>query len=157
ASIPVGTRAISPLPPGGRAQQNFTLSAAGNPPGSYVANLTVTAGPQSVTLCSASFTITDSSTTGAGLTGTLALNPSKVNAGDPSNATYTVHNGGNAALAGLALRVLLLDPQTGAIGGEIDDTTDLSVGGNFNNTRLFSTVGLAINKSYLAVLLARPS
>jgi len=156
-TLPVGTRQLAPLPPGGRAQQNFTLSAAGKPAGNYTANLTVTAGSQSVTLCSASFAITDSGTTGAGLTGTLALNPDKVNAGDSSNATYTVHNGGNAALTGLAVRVLLLDPMTGAIVGEIDDTTDLSVGGNFNNTRPFSTVGLAINKVYLAVLLARPS
>jgi hypothetical protein len=155
ASIPVGTRQIAPLPPGARAQQNFILSAAGNPPGNYVANLTVTAGAQSVALCSASFTITNSTTTGAGLTGTLTLNPDKVNAGDPSNATYTVRNGGNAALAGLAVRVLLLDPQSGAIVGELDDTADLSVGATFSNTRPFSTVGLAINKTYLAVLLAK--
>jgi len=157
ASIAVGTRQLAPLPAGGRALQSFTLSAAGNPPGSYVANLTVTAGGQSVTLCSAPFTITSSTTTGAGLTGTLALTPSRVNAGDPSNATYTVHNGGNAVLTDLALRVLLLDPQTGAIVGEIDDTATLGVGGDFSNTRPFSTVGLAINKVYLAVLLARPS
>ncbi|HTG33743.1 MAG TPA: MopE-related protein [Thermoanaerobaculia bacterium] len=157
ATLPVGTRQLAPLPPGARAQQNFVLSAAGNPPGSYVANLTVTAGAQSVTLCSASFTIMNSTATGAGLTGTLTLSPDKVNAGDPSSASYTVRNGGNAALPGLAVRVLLLDPLTGAIVGELDDTADLNVGGSFSNSQPFSTVGLAINKVYLAVLLARPS
>ena len=151
------TRAVAPLPPGAHAQQSFTFSAAGRAPGNYTANLAITAGPQSVTLCSAAFTISSTATSGAGLTGTLTLDPVRVSAGQPSQATYTVQNQGNAALPNLAIRVLLLDPQSGAVVGELDETATLAVGGSFGNSRPFATVGLAANKSYLAVLLARPS
>ena len=157
ASVFDETRQLAPLPPGGRAQQNFVFAAAGHAPGSYQAELTVSAAGSALAQCSAGFTIESSATTGVGLGGDLALNPERVNAGDPSNASYQVQNQGNAALTDLAIRVVLIDPVTGAVVGELHDTATLVPGASFNATKPFSTVGLATNKSYLAVLLAKPS
>lgn len=91
-----------------------------------------------------------------GLGGDLALDPDKVNAGDPSDASYTVRNQGNATLTDLSMRVILIDPDTGAVVAELDDVATLAPGGAFSATRPISTVGLATNHTYLAVLLARP-
>jgi hypothetical protein len=153
------TRSLAPLPPGARAQQSFVLSTAGNSAGDYQAVLTLFAGAggAAVAQCSATFTIDSSALNGAGLAGTLTLNPATVNAGDPSNAAYRVINQGNAALAGLAIRVLLLDPQSGAVVGELPDTATLNPGAHIDGNQPFSTQGLASNKSYLAVLLATPA
>jgi len=151
------TRPLAPLPPGGRAQQNFVCAAAGHAPGSYQADLTITAAGNLLAQCSASFTIESSATTGVGLGGDLALTPALVNAGDPSNAVYQVQNQGNATLTDVAIRVVLADPDTGAVVGELTDTATLAPGASFTATKAFSTVGLATNKSYLAVLLAKPS
>lgn len=151
------TRQLAPLPPGGHAQQSFAVSLAGRTPGSYQAELTVSAAGNTVAQCSASFTLDSSATTGVGLGGDLALQPERVNAGDPSIASYTVQNRGNATLTGLAIRVVLTDPDTGAVVGELDDTATLAPGASVSATRPFSTVGLATNKTYLAVLLARPA
>ena len=150
------TRDLAALPPEARRQLEFAFAAADNPPGSYGAELTVTAGLDTVAVCAAEFVLESSADTGAGLTGTLTLDPEEVNAGDPSDATYSVRNQGNASLEDLALRVILVDPVTGSVVAELLDTTSLDPGEGFNATQVFSTVGLETNKSFLAVLLATP-
>jgi hypothetical protein len=152
------TRPLAPLPPGARAQQSFVLSAAGRAPGIYQAELDVTLGGGSpVAQCAASFTIASSAASGIGLGGDLTLQPERVNAGDSSQATYTVQNRGNATLTDLAIRVLLVDPQSGAVAGELHATATLAPGQTFNGSGTFATTGLATNRSYLAVLLAKPA
>ena len=145
------SRDLAPLPPGARSQQNWVLSAS-QPAGSYTAELTVSASGQTLTTCSAAFTIESSG--GTGLAGTLTLDPEKVNAGDSSDATYTVENRGNEALTDLAIRVILVHPDTGSIAAELTDTATLQPGQSFTSTQPFSSVGLATNTVYLAVLLA---
>jgi hypothetical protein len=152
-SIHDDSRQLAPLPPGARSQQSFVLSAAGHPAGSYRADLTVTTGSQPLATCTASFTIDAS----GGLTGTLALDPEKVDAGDSSNAVYTVQNRGNVSLDGLAIRVVLVDPGSGSVVAELLDAASLAPGQTYSNTQAFSSAGLETNKSYLAVLLAKPS
>lgn len=147
------SRALSTLPPGGREEGTFTFSATGKPAGEYLGLLTVESGAEPVAVCSSAFEIESSAPTGAGLRGTLTLNPAVVNAGSSSNATYTVSNQGNAALANLALKVLLLDPDSGQIVGQILDVTTLAQGGTYTATHPFSTRGLK-QKTYLAVLVA---
>lgn len=151
------TRPLTALPPGALQQLDFALAAAGKAPGDYLARLDVGIPGRSLAVCSTAFAITSSAATGDGLTGTLVLDPELVNAGDPSDATYAVANQGNAALDDLALRVVLADPDTGAVVGELFDATSLAPGADFSAVRTFSTVGLESNKSYLAVLLARLS
>lgn len=149
------SRPLAPLPPGGRAQQSFVLSAA-QPVGTYQAELTVAAAGEMLATCTADFAIAPA-TNGIGLDGTLTLSPDVVDAGDPSDAAYTVRNSGNVPLTDLAIRVVLLDPDTGSVLAELHDTATLLSGQSFTNTQAFSTVGLATNRSYLAVLLAKPS
>ncbi|HVG06139.1 MAG TPA: prenyltransferase/squalene oxidase repeat-containing protein [Thermoanaerobaculia bacterium] len=149
-------RQLAPLPPGARAQQSFVFSAAGKAPESYRAELTVTAGGNLLARCSAGFTIENSASNGAGLRGDLTLNPELVDSGNSSDASYTLQNQGNAPLAGLAIRVLLLDPVSGAVASELLDSASLDPGASFSATRPLSTLGLASNKRYLAVLLAKP-
>ena len=150
-SIHTDSRTLGTLPPGARSQQQFVLPAAGNPAGSYQAVLTVSAGSQTLATCSASFSIESS----AALTGTLVLDPATVDAGEPSDATYTVVNSGNAALPNLAIRVVLADPDSGAVVAELLDSASLAPGQSFANTQPFSSAGLETNKAYMAVLLAR--
>jgi hypothetical protein len=152
-SIYDDSRQLAPLPPGARSQQSFVLSAAGHDPGSYQAALTVAAAGQTLATCTASFTIDAS----GGLAGTLVLDPEQVDAGESSNATYTVENRGNISLADLAIRVVLIDPDSGSVVAELLDTASLAPGQVYTNTQAFSSVGLETNKAYMAILLAKPS
>jgi len=147
------SRQLAPLPPGARSQQSFVLSAGGHEAGSYQASLTVSTAGQTLATCSASFTIDAS----AGLAGTLVLDPEKVDAGDSSNATYTVHNRGNVSLNDLEIRVVLVDPASGAVVAELLDGASLAPGQSFTDAQAFSSQGLETNKAYMAVLLAKPS
>ena len=149
------TRELAPLPPGARAQQNFVFAALGNAPGDYLAELAVTAGGQTLAQCSTGFAVDSTAGTAAGLTGSLELDPELVNAGEPSDAFYTVENLGNTAVTDLGIKVLLLDPDSGEIVGQIDDSASLDAnGGSYSATQPFSTEGLESNKTYLAVLIA---
>jgi Putative metal-binding motif/Prenyltransferase and squalene oxidase repeat len=147
------SRPLDPLAPGGRAEDTFTFSAAGRAPGEYLALMTVRSGAETAAVCSVAFTIESSAATGAGLRGTLVLDPAVVDAGDPSNATYAVTNLGNATLADLGLKVLLVDPGSGQQVAQILDTATVALGATYTATRPFSTAGL-LPKTYLAVLIA---
>ena len=146
-------RALPTLPPGGREEETFTFSATGKPAGEYLGLLTVESGAEPVAVCSSAFTIESSALTGAGLRGTLVLNPNVVNAGSSSNATYTATNQGNATLTDLQLKVLLVDPDSGQTVGQILDATTLAQDATYNATHPFATTGLK-QKTYLAVLIA---
>lgn len=153
-SVYAESRDLAVLPPGARSQQSWALSAA-QAAGTYTAELTVSASGQTLSTCSAAFAIESSG--GNGLAGTLTLNPERVNAGDSSNATYTVENRGNAALADLAIRVILVHPNTGSVAAELTDTATLQPGQSHTATQPLSSVGLDTNTAYLAVLLAKPA
>lgn len=134
-------------------QQTFTYPALGQAPGGYTARLSLVAGAESFGDCSAVFAVDESASAGTGLSGTLVLDPAVVDAGDSSNANYTVENLGNAAQPNLGLRVLLIEPETGGVLAELTDATSLAPGDLFSATQPFSTQGL-LPKTYLAVLIA---
>ncbi len=148
------SRSLAPLTPESLSQQDWVLSAR-QPAGGYTAKLTVSAAGQTLATCSAGFTIEASG--GNGLTGSLTLDPEKVDAGDFSNATFTVENRGNAALADLGIRVILVHPETGSVVAELTDMATLQPGQSFTSTQPFESAGLATNTVYLAVLLAKPA
>ncbi|HEX6899194.1 MAG TPA: MopE-related protein [Thermoanaerobaculia bacterium] len=152
APVYTESRALSSLPPGGREESSFTFNASGHAPGEYLALLTVESGAETITMCSAAFTIQSSALTAAGLRGTLVLNPTVVNAGGSTQVTYTATNQGNATLADLGLKVLLIDPDTDQIVAQITNTTTLAQGATFTGTGSFITTGFQ-QKTYLAVLI----
>ena len=147
------SRLIPTLAPGGRSETSYGFAALNHPPGEYTAVLKVQSGTTLAALCSAVFRIESSAVTGAGLRGTLRLDPAVVNAGSSTNATYGVTNGGNDAIASLGLKVLLVDPDTNQVVGQLNDTTSLAREATHTATKPFSTVGLA-QKTYLAILIA---
>lgn len=147
------THSLSPLPPGGREEGTFSFAATGKAPGEYLALLTVESGAETLALCSAAFHIESSALTGAGLSGTLVLNPTVVNAGASTQVTYTATNQGNATMTDLGLKVLLLDPDTDQIVGQLASGTTLAQGATYTGTGAFATTGFQ-QKTYLAVLVA---
>ena len=152
-AVSTETRSLVALPPGGRTEDSFTFTAAGREPGEYLALLTVQSGADPAGMCSVAFTIESSAVTGAGIRGTLVLNPAVVNSGSPTTASYTVRNQGNALLTGLGLKVLLVDPDSGQQVGQILDTATLAPGAVHSASGPFATTGLA-PKVYIAVLIA---
>lgn len=147
------SRSLAPLPPGGRVEDTYSYAAIGQEPGDYLAEVRLVAAGDVLVTCSSAFTIDGSAASGAGLSGTLVLDPEVVNAGDPSDATYSVENLGNEALEDLGLRVVLVDPDTGGLLAEVTDLATLQPGGTFSGTQAFSTAGL-LPRTYLAVLIA---
>ncbi len=147
------SRDLAVLPPGARRDENFTFPALGQAPGPYTAALRVAAAGSDLTLCSTSFAVDSSASLGNGLRGTLVLNPPVVDAGDPSVATYSVENLGNAAQPGLTLRIVLVEPATGGQVAELTDAASLAPGEAYTASQPFSTVNL-VPRTYVALLIA---
>jgi hypothetical protein len=147
------TRSLPVLQPGGREDQVFGFATASRPAGEYQALLEVRSGGETFATCSAAFQVESTNATGIGLAGLLSVDPSVVNAGEPAAATFTLLNQGSAAVTDLPVRVILVDPDTEQVVGEIRQTAALvPVGGSQDGTGSFATAGLA-QKTYLAILL----
>jgi hypothetical protein len=87
-----------------------------------------------------------------GLSGTIAVNPPIIQAGDPTTVTYLVRNDGNGPIFDLALVIRLVDPDTGATIATLTDMiASLPPGGVFANLQPLPTAGLS-PKSYLVIL-----
>ncbi len=147
------SRLLAPLGPSSFSEETFIFSVLGSPPGEYMALLTIDAGADTLTVCSAAFEVESTAASGAGIGGTLFVDPDVVDAGEPSDAFYTVENQGNTTITDLGIRVLLIDPDSGQIVGELLDSATLDPGGAYSADQPFSTVGL-LPKSYIAVLIA---
>ncbi len=145
-------RLLAPLPPASLSEQTFSFAPLGVSPGDHLALLEIFSGDQLATMCSAGFRIESSALSGAGLSGTLSLNPDLVDSGQPSDALYTLTNQGNTPLVDLGVRVLLLDPDSEQVVGELLDQTAIAVGDTFTGNQLFTTTGLP-PKTYLALLI----
>jgi|GEM_PF-890325 len=156
AAIHEESRDLAPLPPGARFQSTFSLEAAGQTAGDYDAELRVLAGSSLVTVCSTSFVIEGTATTGAGLRGDLTVTPSEVQAGESTQIDWTLTNVGNEPLPDVDIRILVVHATTGAEVGELLDQASLAVDGSHSNGQSFSSVGLD-PETYLVVLLATPA
>ena len=137
---------IAQVLPGGFVPVSSTWPVGTNAPGNYTAELRVTnAFNELLATATSPFRVDDSSQTGAGLRGTLAVTPRLQGAGGPVAATYRIDNHGNAAIPGLVVHLELFDlaagesivsvdrPQPIAIGASVDgvwrlDTSDLEPG-----------------------------
>jgi hypothetical protein len=148
------TEPLTPLAPGAQVTVPLVFPVGSTTPGDYLATLALTAGPTSLATCQTSFQVESTAVSGVGIGGTIAVNPGVVNAGDPTTATYTVRNQGNATVSDLPLAVLLVDPDTGQVMATLNDVaTPIDSGGSFTNHRPLATGNLA-PKTYLVILRA---
>lgn len=150
-----GARDLPPLLPGDRSKRSFTFSLLGHLPGPYYVQMSLVAGGEIVGMCDGGFVIESTADSGEGLSGTLSLPPPVVDAGNPSDISYSLANQGNAALSAVAVSVRILGADSGGIVGELTDSVALASQGSFSGILPFSTEGL-VPGDYLVVLTARP-
>lgn len=153
ALVFVASRELATLPPGVRHSVSFGFEALGLAPGEYQALFTVASAGTVLSQCSVSFAIESSAASGVGLEGELSLDPAEVEVGEPVTASYTVMNQGNAELAGLLLKVLVVDPDTGAMLASASEAVTLAAGASHSANPSLDTQSLAAG-SYLVVLAA---
>jgi hypothetical protein len=147
------TQPLAPLAPQAQISVPLAFPTGSTAPGEYLATLALTASPTSLATCQISFVVESTAVSGVGIGGTIAVDPAVVNAGDPSTATYTVQNRGNATVNDLPLAVLLVDPDSGQVVATLNDVATIVSGGNFTGHRPLPTGNLA-PKTYLVVLRA---
>jgi hypothetical protein len=131
----------------------LAFPTGGTAPGEYLATLALAASPNVLATCQTSFAVESTAVSGVGIGGTIAVDPGVVNAGDPTTATYTVQNHGNATVTDLPLAVLLVDPDSGQVMATLNDVATIVSGGNFTDHRPLPTGNLA-PKTYLVILRA---
>jgi hypothetical protein len=148
------SRSLAPVPPSGRAPATFQFPTFNQGAGEYQATLRVTDGTRTLAVCSATFEVESTAATGAGILGTLAIDPTVVNAGEAVRADFTVTNQGSSGVPDLAIRVILVDPDNGQVVGEARDSKTLALGESYAGSGSLSTSGLAA-KTYLAILLVQ--
>ncbi len=91
-------------------------------------------------------------TAAQGLSGTIAVNPPVIHAGDPTTVTYLVRNDGTGPFFDLAVVVRLVDPDTGDTIATLNDMiATLPPGAAFANLQPLPTAGLA-PKTYQVIL-----
>ncbi len=87
------------------------------------------------------------------LSGSLSSQPNPVYQGADETFTYAVTNGAYEPIAGLAIKILITDPDTQQISQTLEATADLPLNGSFTGNLTASTLNLS-PKSYTAVLQA---
>jgi len=151
------TQALAAMAPESALEIGDSVPLATFDPGSYLAEVAIAtdpAGSAPIALCSRSFEVESSAATGAGLHGSLEIAPPNVLAGSPAVANLTIVHEGNAPLAGLALEVALIDPESGEVAVRVGEAVALLPGTRRSDALALPTVGLA-PKVYLATLAAR--
>jgi hypothetical protein len=136
------TQPLAPLAPKAQITFPLTFPTGSTAPGEYLVTLALAASPNVLATCQTSFAVESTAVSGAGIGGTIAVDPGVVNAGDPTTATYTVQNHGNATVNDLPLTVLLVDPDSGQVMATLNDVATL---GEATQT-LASTTLLVINE-----------
>jgi hypothetical protein len=87
-----------------------------------------------------------------GLSGTIAVNPPVIVAGEPTTVTYLIRNDSPLPFVDLAVVIRLEDPDTGATLATLHDMiASLPPGGAFANVQPLPTAGLA-PKTYRVIL-----
>lgn len=147
--------AVPQLTPGGLQDLHYAVPLADAAPGTYRATLTVANATAPVAASNTTFTVQSSAQTGAGLAGTLQAAPNQVPLGEDLTLTAGVTNQGNAALAGLAATVTIVDPQSEQIVYQAPTTVGaLAMNGNFQWVQNWTAAG-TVGDTYVAVLSAQ--
>lgn len=130
---------------------NWYWNTAGYPSGPYTARMVIEGGGAALATAEAAFTILPSSTTAAGVAGTVspAMNP--VYLGMDQFLAITLANSGNENLTGATLSVSVINPDTQAIVQTYSKEVFIPRQGTLSDTVIVSTASLE-ERAYLAVL-----
>jgi subtilase family serine protease len=151
AIIATETRAILSLMPGASFTFTAIWNTSSHPKGIYIGTLGVLSGQTVVSSSTTNFEIVGSSNTGAGLIGTLTAAPSSVCQGQDELLAYAITNNGNESVSGLAVSVIIADPDT----EEAKETFTAEVDIPVNTTLITNVTASTTNlppKTYLAIL-----
>ena len=146
------TETLAQLP--ATAAKNYAYSVPLNnaAPGQYGVKVTATAGGSTVQAAS-TFVVTASSSNGSGLTGTIAVTPSQVQAGGALTLNFSASNQGNSALNNQALSVNIIDPASQKVVAQFPYTTTLGMGASFSGNTTWTAVA-SKDATYVATLTA---
>jgi hypothetical protein len=153
ATLFTDSRTLPLLVPGATSSYPVAWNTGTSPPGSYTARLVATH-PLVSAQATTTFTVLSTAGTGAGLVGTLTAQPNPVYQGKDETLSYTVINQGNEALTILAVRVLIVNPDTQEIKQTFERTVTLPLNGTAAGNFLASTATLS-PRIYLAILQAQ--
>jgi len=154
ATVYTETRTIASLTPGGRFEMKKWWNCTGSAKGTYQAKVEILDGTTLLASANTTFEIVSSATSGAGISGTVAVAPTAIEAGATGDLTFSVTNRGNEDISAYTLRILLTDPDTGEVLKTIEapQTEPLPINSTKTGNITFSTSNLRV-KTILAILL----
>ncbi|MDA8083071.1 MAG: discoidin domain-containing protein [Nitrospiraceae bacterium] len=133
--------------PGAKVAFDSTWNIGLNTPGAYTAFMDISVDGNQIAVSSATFKVKGTPV----FSGTIAATPSVVVYGGQLSLNYSVSNAGNADATGVALRLIVLDPETRAVMKQIDEPVDIAGGGTISRQTSLSTQGYGL-KTYTILL-----
>jgi hypothetical protein len=146
-----GSRTVPILTPTQITTLKTYWNTSTHPQGIYTVTLEILEGLTLLNTSISSFEILGSQDTGEGLRGNITAQPNPVYQGRDETVTYTVTNSGNEDIAGLKLKVLILDPETQEVKQILEDTKNIAMGDTFAAESVLSTSDFA-PRTYVAIL-----
>ncbi len=134
---------------------NSVWNVAQSPKGSYTVNLEVLSSDGKVLAAfDSNFEVLGSSDTGSGFTASLTPPPDSVCQGQDVVLHYEITNEGNEDVTGLALQILVVDPESGDLFSTFETSLDLIQDDTAVGEAVISTNDLS-DKTYIAILQVR--
>ena len=148
-------KSVATLVPGQLIQIKSYWNTAGNPQGRYSVKIEVLDGVNLLSTSTASFTITGSGVSIAGLQGSLSATPTPVYQGKDVSVGYVVTNSGNEDIPLLKIKILIVDPVTQTVKAEITDQQPIAKDSSITGIGLINlSTTTMIPGIYIAVLQA---
>lgn len=145
------SKTIPVLTPGGLATFESYWNTSTTPKGKYTVKLEVFEDASVVSISQTTFDILGTSQTGMGLTGTIAAQPNPVNQGNSETFSFSVKNTGNEDIYNLAIKVLVVDPDTREIKHTFESTANLNMAATISGQFVASTSTMQL-KTYVVLL-----
>lgn len=130
---------IASLAPATDATNSIVWNTTSSLPGSYTVNASLIGGGSTLVAGSASFAVEPT----LSVSGSLTLGTAEVMQGAPLAVSFTLNNGGNVIASGTA-KVLIIDPQNGAIMATAEQAVSLPVNGLQSGDVTFPTQGFEL-------------
>ncbi len=147
----VDSKTIPVITPGGLTTFESLWNTAINTKGKYTVKLELFEDISVLGVSQATFDILGTSQTGAGLAGTITAQPNPVNQGNSETLKYSVWNTGNEDIHNLAIKVLVVDPDTQEIRQTFESTVNLNMAATSSGQFVVSTTNMQF-KTYVVLL-----